>query len=194
MKRVSVTEGDSVHLSTDRPKIERDDEIQWRCGDEIIAEIKEGTGKTHDGADGRFRDRLELNDQTGDLTIKNSTTEHEGDYNLKIRSRKGNRNWTYRVIIRGESHFFIYFICLMFKLYSEFICRSFHSLSLLLTIQHEVATSPQYFIQLYFISVLCKKHKHVYRARNCDHVGRICSRNVICATPKYIWEHLCECK
>ncbi len=32
------------------------------------------------------------------------------------------------------------------------------------------------------------------RARNCDHFGRICSRNVICATPKYIWEHLCECK
>ncbi len=32
------------------------------------------------------------------------------------------------------------------------------------------------------------------RARNCDHFGRICSRNEICATPKYIWEHLCECK
>ncbi len=32
------------------------------------------------------------------------------------------------------------------------------------------------------------------RARNCDHFGRICDRNVICATPKYIWEHLCECK
>ncbi len=33
-----------------------------------------------------------------------------------------------------------------------------------------------------------------FRARNCDHFGRICDRNVICATPKYIWEHLCECK
>ncbi len=32
------------------------------------------------------------------------------------------------------------------------------------------------------------------RAQNCDHFGHICSRNVICATPKYIWEHLCECK
>ncbi len=27
----------------------------------------------------------------------------------------------------------------------------------------------------------------VPRARNCDHFGRICSRNVICATPKYIF-------
>ncbi len=26
-----------------------------------------------------------------------------------------------------------------------------------------------------------------FRARNCDHFGRICDRNVICATPKYIW-------
>uniref|UniRef100_A0A671TA40 BOD1/SHG1 domain-containing protein n=1 Tax=Sinocyclocheilus anshuiensis TaxID=1608454 RepID=A0A671TA40_9TELE len=31
------------------------------------------------------------------------------------------------------------------------------------------------------------------KARNCDHFGRICSRNLICATSKYIWEHLCEC-
>ncbi len=98
-----MTEGESVHLFTDRPKIERGDVIQWMCGDEIIAEIKGGTGKTHDGADGRFRDRLQLNDQTGDLTIKSSTAEHTGCYNLKIRSRKGNANWTYSVTITGES-------------------------------------------------------------------------------------------
>ncbi len=98
-----MPEGESVHLSTDRPKIERDDVIQWRCGDEIIAEIKEGTGKTHDGADGRFRDRLQLNDQTGDLTIKNCTDKHEGDYNLKIISRKGDTNRTYSVIFTCES-------------------------------------------------------------------------------------------
>ncbi len=100
-----MPEGESVHLSTDLPKIERDDVIEWRCGDEnsLIAEIKAGTGKTHDGADERFRDRLQLNDQTGDLTIKNSTDKDEGYYNLNIRSSKGNRNRAYRVIIRGES-------------------------------------------------------------------------------------------
>ncbi len=99
-----MTEGDSVHLFTDLPKIERDDVIQWRCGDEIIAEIKKGTGKTHDdGVDERFRDRLQLNDQTGDLTIKNCTDKHEGDYNLNIRNSKGNTNWTYSVIITCES-------------------------------------------------------------------------------------------
>ncbi len=103
MKRVFVTAGESVHLSTDHPKIERDDVIQWMFGDEIIAEIKEETGKTHDGADGRFRDRLQLDDQTGDLTIKRCTAEDDGDYKLKIRSRKGNTNRAYGVIIRGES-------------------------------------------------------------------------------------------
>ncbi len=98
-----MTAGESVHLFTDRPEIERGDEIQWRCGDEIIAEIKEGTGKTHDGADERFRDRLQLDNQTGDLTIKNSTTEDKGDYKLKISSSKGNTNKNYMVTIRCES-------------------------------------------------------------------------------------------
>ncbi len=103
VERVFVTEGESVHLSTGRHNIERDDVIQWRCGDEIIAEIKEGTGKTHDGAVERFRDKLELDKITGDLTIKNSTAKHEGYYNLKIISSKGNTNRAYSVTIRGES-------------------------------------------------------------------------------------------
>ncbi len=103
MKRVFVTEGESVHLFTDLPEIKRDDEIQWMFGDEIIAEVKEETGKTHDGADGRFRDRLELDNQTGDLTIKNSTAEDAGRYKLKISNSKGNTNRAYSVTIRGES-------------------------------------------------------------------------------------------
>ncbi len=99
---------ESVRLPTDRPKIERDDEIQWMFGDEIIAEIKGGTRKTHDGPDERFRDRLQLDKRTGDLTIKNCAAKDEGYYKLKIRSRKGDTDRTYRVTIRGESHFFIY--------------------------------------------------------------------------------------
>ncbi len=103
MNRVFVTAGESVRLSTDRPEIERGDEIQWMFGEEIIAEIKEGTEETHYVPDERFRDRLQLDKRTGDLTIKNSTTKDTGRYKLNIRSRKGNTDKIYSVIIRGES-------------------------------------------------------------------------------------------
>ncbi len=99
-----MTVGESVHLSTDLPEIQRDDEIQWRFGDDsLIAEIKGGNGETYDVPDERFRDRLKLDTHTGDLTILNSSTEHAGRYNLKICSRKGNTNRIYIVTIRGES-------------------------------------------------------------------------------------------
>ncbi len=73
------------------------------CFNEIIAEIKRGTGETHDGADERFRDKLQLDKRTGDLTIKNSTAEDTGCYNLNIRSRKGNTDRTYSLGVIGES-------------------------------------------------------------------------------------------
>ncbi len=99
-----MTEGESVHLSTDHPKIKRGDEMQWMFGDgnSLIAEIKEGTGETYDGPDERFRDRLQLDKRTGDLTAKNCTAEHTGRYKLKISNSKGNRNRIYNVIITGE--------------------------------------------------------------------------------------------
>uniref|UniRef100_A0A8C1YIK9 Immunoglobulin domain-containing protein n=1 Tax=Cyprinus carpio TaxID=7962 RepID=A0A8C1YIK9_CYPCA len=80
-----ILKEDSVTLKPDT-KIQND-EIQWRFGKEnsLIAEIKGGTGVTHDDVpDERFRDRLELNKKTGDLIIKNSKYEHAGPYKLKM--------------------------------------------------------------------------------------------------------------
>ncbi|KAG1946348.1 hypothetical protein F2P79_013814 [Pimephales promelas] len=86
-------EGDSVTLNTDLTEIHEDEDILWKYGAEnsLIAEISRSAGifTTYDDVpDGRFRDRLKLDDQTGSLTITHTTTEHTGDYRLEIRGAK----------------------------------------------------------------------------------------------------------
>ncbi|CAM4659841.1 unnamed protein product [Leuciscus chuanchicus] len=83
---VSVMEGDSVTLNTDLTEIPEDEDILWKFGAEksLIAQISKAAGifSTYDGPDGRFRDRLKLDNQTGSLTITNTRTEHAGVYQL----------------------------------------------------------------------------------------------------------------
>ena len=92
---VSVKEGDSVTINSDLTEMKDDDVIQWRFGyrfgDEntLIAEINVTADKItvyDDVLDGRFRGRLKLDNQTGSLTITNTTTEHDGVFKLQINS------------------------------------------------------------------------------------------------------------
>ncbi|XP_048038395.1 uncharacterized protein LOC125263453 isoform X2 [Megalobrama amblycephala] len=79
--------GKSVTLSP-KTKINKGDQILWLFEDEktCIAEIKKGIRKIKDDVpDGRFSESLELDNNTGSLTIKNITNEHTGLYKLKIR-------------------------------------------------------------------------------------------------------------
>ncbi|XP_042604675.1 SLAM family member 9-like [Cyprinus carpio] len=81
--------GSSVTLNSGLTKMKDDDQIQWRFGNEntLIAEINKRTNSMtvyDDVLDGRFRDRLKLDKQTGSLTITNITTQHAGDYELQI--------------------------------------------------------------------------------------------------------------
>uniref|UniRef100_A0A8C1TE83 Ig-like domain-containing protein n=1 Tax=Cyprinus carpio TaxID=7962 RepID=A0A8C1TE83_CYPCA len=84
----SVMEGDSVTLNTELTEIHGEKEIMWKFGAEktMIAEISGvyGICYTFDVPDGRFRDRLKLDNQTGSLTITNITTEHAGLYEVEI--------------------------------------------------------------------------------------------------------------
>ncbi|XP_052394737.1 uncharacterized protein LOC127942807 isoform X2 [Carassius gibelio] len=83
---ISVKEGDSVTLNSDLTEIDYD-RILWRFEYNIIAVIykRANSVSVFDYVlDGRFRDRLKLNKQTGSLTITNIRTEHAGRYELMI--------------------------------------------------------------------------------------------------------------
>ncbi|XP_026054565.1 uncharacterized protein LOC113040429 isoform X2 [Carassius auratus] len=90
---ISMKDGDSVTLNSDLTEMKDDDVIQWRFGNEntLLAEINKQTDSMtvyEDVLDGRFRNRLKLNNQTGSLTITNTTTEHAGAYALDINNER----------------------------------------------------------------------------------------------------------
>ncbi|XP_059403391.1 CD48 antigen-like [Carassius carassius] len=93
---ISVIEGDSVTLHTNLTQLLNDDTILWKYGDKGIllatvdAETKESS--VYD-AEERFSGRLELDPQTGSLTIRNSRTTDSGLYQLQIRGRESSQQF-----------------------------------------------------------------------------------------------------
>ncbi|XDV23456.1 hypothetical protein PO909_028030 [Leuciscus waleckii] len=103
-KTVSATEGDSVTLHNET-EIQDDDLILWLFGAEDRLIAKRETNKsacTYYGAEGKFKNILNLDHQTGSLIIRNSTTEHAGVYKLLIISSRETKYKRYKVTIRGE--------------------------------------------------------------------------------------------
>ncbi|KTF85542.1 hypothetical protein cypCar_00047828 [Cyprinus carpio] len=78
-------EGDIITLNTDIIKKEHD-KLLWYFEDTCIALINghPNTSCLYDGEDGRFRDRLKVDYETGSLIITNITTEHAGRYEAEI--------------------------------------------------------------------------------------------------------------
>ncbi|XP_073717819.1 uncharacterized protein [Misgurnus anguillicaudatus] len=88
---VTVNEGDSVTLHTGVTEIQMDVVIEWMFGhDQVLIAVINRAADTIalDGDDVRFRDRLKLNNQTGDLTITDIRSEHTGVYKLEITGEK----------------------------------------------------------------------------------------------------------
>lgn len=78
-----VMEGESVTLDSCFPKIQTEDEWEWKFGGpDGVTIVKNGL--IYDTVDGIFNNRLQLNSQTGDLTIRNTRIKHTGVYDLKI--------------------------------------------------------------------------------------------------------------
>ncbi len=115
VESVSVTEGESVSLISGLTEIQTRDVITWTFGYPVtkIAEIDRENGivSIFDGPDGRFRDRLKLDNQTGSLTITNTRNTDSGLYTVII---KGAKTTIYRfnVIVYGESGLHVYSHCL----------------------------------------------------------------------------------
>uniref|UniRef100_A0A8C1V762 Immunoglobulin domain-containing protein n=1 Tax=Cyprinus carpio TaxID=7962 RepID=A0A8C1V762_CYPCA len=99
VKSVSVKEGDSVTLQINVTEIQTDDEIEWKFGTKrnLIAKINGKNSRIFDGPDGRFRDRLKLDHQTGSLIITNTRTTDSGLYEVEISSRRSED--THRFIV-----------------------------------------------------------------------------------------------
>ncbi|CAM4658920.1 unnamed protein product [Leuciscus chuanchicus] len=97
---ISVMEGDSVTLHISVSAIERDGQILWRFGPENsrIAEIYKQNIPTYDSNE-IFKDRLEMNNQSGSLTIKNIRIKHSGLYRVTIISNGGTSDKRFRVTV-----------------------------------------------------------------------------------------------
>ncbi|KAL0161478.1 hypothetical protein M9458_045203, partial [Cirrhinus mrigala] len=77
-------EEDSVTLHTDVTEIKADDEIEWRFNSTRIARVTKNNA-VYDDVVG-FRDRLQLDIQTGDLKIINFRITNSGLYKFEVNS------------------------------------------------------------------------------------------------------------
>lgn len=98
VKTLEVMEGESVTLDTCCViKIQTEDDIEWRFDGAVIAK----NGLIIGTNDGRFVDRLTVNPQTGDLTIRNTRIQHSGLYELNISSISRTVHMKFNVNVLG---------------------------------------------------------------------------------------------
>lgn len=116
VKKIKVKPGETVTLKTGVTEIQRHDLIRWKYADPRVSEsttlysviavcskridrfaVKEGPG-------GKFKDRLQLDQHTGNLTIKNMRVKDTGHFKLEIKSNTNPLTKTIKVNVRGEKH------------------------------------------------------------------------------------------
>uniref|UniRef100_A0A8C1QU26 Immunoglobulin domain-containing protein n=1 Tax=Cyprinus carpio TaxID=7962 RepID=A0A8C1QU26_CYPCA len=104
MKTQEVSEGDSVTLHTGITEPQKYDQILWSFGPRgsVIAQIPERTSKTSFRDDERFRGRLQLDSETGDLTIRDVKITQSGDYQLKLIRARQTKSRKFKLILYGE--------------------------------------------------------------------------------------------
>uniref|UniRef100_A0A672KR99 Ig-like domain-containing protein n=1 Tax=Sinocyclocheilus grahami TaxID=75366 RepID=A0A672KR99_SINGR len=102
VKSLAAMEGDTLILESNVTEIQTCDEIEWTFGNIRIARIKRVSGifSTSYEDDLRFIDsRLQLDNQTGSLTITNTRSVHTGVYDLTIMVRNVQSIKSYSVTV-----------------------------------------------------------------------------------------------
>ncbi len=104
VKSVSVKEGDSVTLKIIVTETQTGDKIKWKFGTNriLIATIKGNTSNIFDGPDGRFRNRLKLDHQTGSLIITDTRTTDSGLYEAEISRSSSEDKHRFNLTVYGE--------------------------------------------------------------------------------------------
>uniref|UniRef100_A0A672K8M9 Immunoglobulin V-set domain-containing protein n=1 Tax=Sinocyclocheilus grahami TaxID=75366 RepID=A0A672K8M9_SINGR len=106
IKSVLVRVGESVTLHTDVTEIQEDELIRWKFADsnvnkqaEFSVIAKWDKTKTEENLynEERFKDRLQLDHNTGSLTIRKITPKHFGQYKLQIISEGQKISKTFNV-------------------------------------------------------------------------------------------------
>lgn len=103
--KVPVMAGDSFTLRAGLTEIQSDDEIEWRFGSSRTRITRIAAGNISRYDDEKFRSRLKLERQTGDLTITNVSNEHSGVYQLSIIIKNKKTIKRFAVTVYGESSF-----------------------------------------------------------------------------------------
>ncbi|XP_050958746.1 SLAM family member 5 [Labeo rohita] len=97
---VSVMEGDSVTLNTNVTERQRNYQIVWKFepkGIQIAVIYMQSIDMN--GSNVIFGDRLQMDSQTGSLTIRNIRTEHSGLYKLQIFSNRETSHKRFNVTV-----------------------------------------------------------------------------------------------
>lgn len=94
-----VMEGENVTLASGINKKDNNDRIVWTFGNTRIAQMNMEPGKIslYDGDRGVFHNKLQLNNETGDLTITYIRTNHTGLYQLENLNGKGSKRYVVAV-------------------------------------------------------------------------------------------------
>ncbi len=113
VKSVSVKEGDSVTLKIIVTETQTGEKIEWKFGTNrnLLATMNGEISNIYDGPDGRFRDRLKLDHQTGSLIITNTRTTDSGLYEAEISRSSSQDKHRFNVTVYGESQLQYHLCC-----------------------------------------------------------------------------------